>query len=122
MTVNEREVEEGKIWAILSHLSLFTGLPLFAIPLLYKHNAFALQHAKWAGAAYAGALATWILVSLISLITCGMGAVLYVLILSWWIPAVQGLLGAAQGKLEEPLFVGAIAQKLFSSILLIDQG
>jgi len=40
------EVEEGKVFAILSYALSFVGLPFFLIPLIMRNNEFSLYHAK----------------------------------------------------------------------------
>ena len=43
---DSKEVEDGKIFAILSYVLNFVGLPFFLVPLIMRNNAFSLYHAK----------------------------------------------------------------------------
>jgi len=40
------DMEEGKLFAILSYALGFVGLPFFIVPLIQRNNAFSLFHAK----------------------------------------------------------------------------
>jgi uncharacterized membrane protein len=41
-----KEIEDGKVFAILSYALSFVGLPFFLAPLIMRDNDFALYHAK----------------------------------------------------------------------------
>ena len=44
--VGDKEMEEGKTFAILSYVLNFVGLPFFLVPLIMRNNEFSLYHAK----------------------------------------------------------------------------
>ncbi|MBW1879891.1 MAG: hypothetical protein JRI25_16875 [Deltaproteobacteria bacterium] len=121
--LTDQEVEEGKIFALLSYASLPTGIPLFIIPMIQRDNAFALQHAKWAGVAWLGYLVTFFLLFLvtffIAMITCGFGTPLvffsFVGFL-FWIPGLQGFIYALNGEAREPMAIGGITEQLFGRL------
>lgn len=113
--------DQGKFQAIASYLSLLTGWPLFLWPLVVRDDAFGLQHGKWAGALYVGYLASVFAFVLFSVVTCGMGSVLFFLIFLWWIPAAMGVMAVLNGKLEPPFGAEPLASNLFGSIVPKDQ-
>jgi uncharacterized membrane protein len=45
-SMDEKEVEEGKVFAILSYVLTFLSIPFFLIPLIMRNNEFSLFHAK----------------------------------------------------------------------------
>jgi len=44
--MEQKEIEEGKPFAILSYALNFVGLPFFLVPLIMRNNEFSLYHAK----------------------------------------------------------------------------
>lgn len=121
--MSEEEVEQGKVFAILSYASLPTGIPLFIIPMVQRDNAFALQHAKWAGVAWLGYLCSFFLLFLvtffIAFITCGFGTPLVVFSFAaflFWIPGLQGFIYALNGEAREPMLIGGITEQLFGRL------
>jgi hypothetical protein len=117
------EIRKGKAWAFLSYLSMILGVPLFAVPLLLRDNEFALQHAKWAGSAYVGFVAALVggavLSAVVSFVTCGIlspAVALSLLAFLFFVPALQGAIAALEGRVDEPIIVGEIAELLFDHI------
>jgi hypothetical protein len=123
MGLTEKEVDEGKVFALLSYASLPTGLPLFAIPMIQRDNAFALQHAKWAGVAWLAYLVTFfalfVVTFIIAMITCGFGTPLVLFSFAaflFWIPGIQGFIYALNGEAREPMLIGGITEQLFGRL------
>ncbi len=103
------EVDQGKAIAMLSHASLFFGLPLFLIPMVTRDNRFALHHGKAAAVTY-----IYFMVSLVSMIiTCGLTIPLVMLA---YIPAIVGIVQAANGQLAGTWGFGTLGEKLFGNL------
>ena len=112
------QIEAGKPLALLSYATFVVGFPLFVLPMLSRDNAFALRHAKYAGAIYVGSLAFFLITFALSFVTCGLGSFLMVLLLAFYIPIVQGTLNALNGSTEPPMLTGEFAETLFSGVTL----
>ncbi len=105
----EQEVEEGKTMAILSHASLLFGLPMFMIPMMQRENRFALHHSKAAAVTF---LLFWISAAL-TFVSCGL---FFPLMLLCYIPALIGLIQAANGKLAGTWGMGGFGESVFSGL------
>lgn len=101
--------ENGQAMAIFAHLSILFGLPIFLIPLLQRDNAFSLHHAKAAGAIYG----LFLLCALVSMITCGLGVPLALLC---YVPAIVGIVRAANLQEAGPWGLGDIGERIFSRL------
>lgn len=116
-------IEQGKSMALVSWIGLLVGLPLFVIPFLQNDNEFATYHARHALVAFIIALvwSTVIVVAfmIFAVVTCGFGYVLFpivlLLLLAPLVPVVDGLIKAANGKVEPPLAIGELTSKLFNT-------
>ena len=116
-SVTEQEINDGKMMAYVSYASMFTGLPLFAIPMIQKDNAFSLQHAKYAGATWILLFVSAVVITIINI--CAMGFLSFLYLLPWLgavILGIMGFLNANKGKLDPPPAVGGLAQKMFGSM------
>lgn len=122
--------DEGRMWAAISYVGLFAYLPLGLIPLIWRNDAYALQHGKYAMAAWVG----WLVASIvggvaalaISFVTCGlMGFVtipLLMLVGLWpWATAIHGLLLVYNKDWSEPIGSFGLHDQLFQSVQLEDQ-
>ncbi len=109
-------VEQGKTWAFLAYASFFVGLPVWIIPLAQRDNAYALYHAKQAGASYLLGAAVAMVVAIIAVITCGIGAILFPLALFPLVTSIHGLLIVNNGEAREPMLVFGLGDKLFGSL------
>jgi uncharacterized membrane protein len=117
-TVSPEEIEAGKTMATIAWVGMFTGLPLFIIPLAQRDNAFAFFHAKHAALVYIIAMIIAVVVMVISVITCGMGTPLMVLLFLTLVPTIDGLIKAINGKMEDPLITGGFTEQLFGGLKL----
>lgn len=106
-----KDIDSGKAMAIFSHCSIVLGLPVFIIPMITRDNEFALHHAK-AAAANFGAL---ILFIAITFATCGLA---FPLIFLCYIPALVGIVHAANGEEAGAWGLGGMGESLFSSLRL----
>lgn len=98
-------VDEGKPMAVLSHMSILFGLPIFLIPLIRRENAFALHHAKSAMVIFLLFIAAFIA----SFVTCGLAVPLALLL---YVPAIVGVVHAARGERAGPWALGHWGEKL----------
>lgn len=109
-------IEQGKTLAYLSYASYFVGLPIWLIPIIQKDNAFSLYHAKQAGASYILGMGAAMIIGVIAVVTCGLGAVLFPLALFPLITSIHGLILVSNGEVREPALVFGLGDKLFTSI------
>ena len=103
------EIEEGKTLAILSHASLLFGIPLFIVPILTRDNRFALHHAKAAGVTFS----LFIVSASLTAISCG---IFFPMMLLCYVPALIGIVQAANGQLAGPWGMGDMAERLLGGL------
>lgn len=122
--------DNGKLWAALSYVGIFMGLPIGAIPLLQRDDAYALRHGKTATAVWLGVFGLSIIFSLvysaIVTITCGFGFFLLPMVMLPWLWGAvvggHGLLITMNGQWDEPIGGFGLGERLFPSILLKEGG
>lgn len=107
---------DGRMLAVLSYVSLFVGLPLFVIPLAQKKDAFAMFHARQAGALFVLSLFEGIALALVTVFTCGLGFVLLPILFLPWIGAGHGILLSLRDEYAEPVLTFGFGEKWFGSI------
>lgn len=118
--------DQGKMVAAIGYAGFFFGLPLGVIGLFMRDDAFALEHGKHATAVwllhFVLVLVLSFIISAIATVTCGLGAILYPIVL---IPAlagagtsIHGLILALQGDDSEPFGGFGLGPMLFASITL----
>jgi len=107
------DVEQGKALAIVGYLVS----PLWIIPLLQRDNAFALFHAKQAMiyTIFMGILGA--IISVVSLVTCGFGAILAIAIFPFMYPWIMAIVYAAQGQYKPMPWIGFLADKYFAGMV-----
>ena len=132
-TMNELEqtvTDEGRLWAILSYAGFLVGLPLGIIPMVMRNDAYALHHGKIATTVYLAALATsmavFVLGTIVSFVTCGLGSILMIpallLVAAWPLTtAIHGLVITLNREWAEPLGDFGLAERLFGSLQLDDR-
>ena len=109
------DVEEGKVFAILSYALSIIGLPFFLIPLIMRNNAFALYHAKQCLIIWLGGIVVGVLGSLLSFICIGLillpigGIILLVL-------TIMGLINAVNGKAVPVPLIGKWGEDWFKGL------
>ncbi|MFT5679889.1 MAG: hypothetical protein ACI8RZ_000794 [Myxococcota bacterium] len=119
-SLSTETIEAGKPLAIISYAALPFGVPAFIIPMLTRDNAYALQHAKYAGAIFVAGLAVFAVTFAVAFISCGFGTPLVGITLFFIVPALQGFLAALNGTEEIPMVVGPWAEKMFAGVTLKD--
>jgi hypothetical protein len=116
--------DQGKMWAILSYVGLIFFLPLGAIPMIMRDDSYALYHGKNATAVWLGALISSIVLSIVitvlSAVTCGVGAILFPLALlpGLWllVTGIHGLILTLNAKWQEPMGVFGLGDRLFANV------
>lgn len=98
-------VEDGKPMAVLSHMSILFGLPIFLIPIIRRDNAFALHHAKSAMVIFLMFIAAFVA----SFVTCGLAVPLALLL---YVPAIVGVVHAARGEPAGRWALGHLGERL----------
>ena len=98
--------EDGRSLAILSHMSLLFGLPIFVIPLVQRKNALALHHAKAAMVIYFAFCGTLLL----SIYSTGLFIPLAMLL---YLPGLVGIYRAIQRQKAGRWGLGDLAERLF---------
>lgn len=103
----EPETEDGgKLMAVLSHLSVFFGVPVFLIPLFRREEPLATDHARAAAVVYTAFYAT--------LAVALFGAPLvFALTMFLYVPAAIGVYQSVLGAAPGPWAGGRIATWLF---------
>lgn len=112
----DAEIEAGKSMALISWLSMLVGLPLWIIPMVQRDNAYALYHAKHAGMAFIASMVVALVVVMLNFVTCGALFFLVPLLFVTWVPVIDGLIKAINGRVEPPIIVGAFTDKLFGGL------
>lgn len=115
VAVDPQEIESGKMFAILSYVLSFVGLPFFIIPLIQKDNSFSLYHAKqvlmlWIAGAIIGVASAILTVICIGPV---LGAVAGVAL---FVFAIMGLMAAAKGEMKPLPLIGKMAEEWFKTI------
>jgi len=113
------QIEQGKMWAILSYASMFVGFPVCVLPLAIRDNEFALYHARHATIVYLAAMVLSVAFVFIYLITCGIGILFLPLLFLLWVPTIHGFVLAAGGKMEEPMGLFGLGDKVFGSLQVV---
>jgi len=107
------DIEPGKMLAVLGYLIS----PLWIIPLIQRDNAFALFHAKQAMVYTIVMVILGAIISVFSMITCGVGAVLAFGIFPFLYPYIMGIIYAAQGEYRPMPWIGQFADTYFSGLV-----
>ncbi len=108
--------DAGRLFAVAAQASPFVGLPLWLVPFLLRDDAFSLYHAKQACLVYLGGLISGAIISAIAGATCGIGAVLFLFMPLWLIPAIMGMFEAFGGRRTPLILVGDMAEDLISFV------
>lgn len=103
---------ESRLMAGLSYASMFTGFPLFLIPLLQKNDDFAMFHARQAAEAYVVAVVLFFAINIIGVVTCGFGYLLFPLLFFPWLPAIHGVVLVLNDERKAPMGTFGLADKM----------
>lgn len=113
---DQKEIDEGKTFAILSYALGLVGLPFFLVPLIMRNNGFALYHAKQC-------LMLWI-VGMVGGTVCGVlmavciGIILLPLFsIGMLVLDILGLVNAVKAEAKPLPVIGKYANDWFKSIV-----
>jgi hypothetical protein len=107
------DIDSGKAMAILAHTSIVLALPVFLAPLIMRQNDFALHHAKAAGANFL----FFVIFGVLAVLTKGLAVPLMFLC---YIPALVGIVNAANGRSAGQLGLGPLGERIFHTIAARD--
>jgi uncharacterized membrane protein len=115
-SLDPKEIESGKMMAILSYIPIaMVGLIIAIVTLAQKNNAFALYHAKQALTLYLiGLGASLICIPL--LFVCIGGPLMAAVGIASLVFCVLGIVNANAGECKPLPWIGAYAEKWFASI------
>lgn len=108
--------QEGRIWAYLSYASVFIGFPLFIVPFIQRNDGFALYHAKQAAVTYGLWIVLLMLYFTISTVTCGLGVILFPMVMLPYVPMIHGFVLVSNGEEKEPIGVFGAGDALFKGV------
>ena len=114
--MTEKEVGEGKAFAIISYVLNFLRLPFWLVPLIMRDNDFALYHAKQCMLLWIAAMvATVAAVPLVFL--CGIGIPIIIgIAIAAIVLNVIGLINASNGRAKPLPLIGGYAERWFRGI------
>ena len=110
-----KEIEEGKVFAILSYALSFIGLPFFLVPLIMRNNEFSLYHAKQCLIIWLGGVALSVISAPLSVICIGVILALvggiFLLVLN-----IMGLINAVKGEQKPIPVIGKWGEDWFKGL------
>jgi uncharacterized membrane protein len=110
--MSEKEIADGKAFAILSYAINFVGLPFWLVPLIMRNNDFSLYHAKQCLLMWLVGVATGV----VAIVPCAGWIIAIVVILGLLVFNVLGLINAINGRCKPLPLVGTFAEKWFEGL------
>ena len=111
-----KDVEEGRVFAVLSYALGLVGIPFFLVPLIMRNNEFSLYHAKQCLVLALLFLARGVLVSMMAVTVI----LLFLAPLVWlatcvvlWVGCIMGLMAASKGEMKPLPVIGRWAEDWF---------
>jgi len=119
--IDEKDVEEGKVFAILSYVLGFLGLPFFLVPLIMRNNTFSLYHSKQCLMIWLVAVAGSVISSVLVAVFC-LG-IITALVLAVFLVVVEiiGMINASKGEMKPLPLIGTYADDWFKGITKVDK-
>jgi uncharacterized membrane protein len=113
--MSPQEIEEGKVFAVLSYVLCIFGVPFWILPLVMRNNDFALFHAKqclmlWLAGFAGSAIAAALMLVLVGFV------LLPVLLIVLLVLLVIGLVGAINGQAKPLPLIGPYAVEWFKGV------
>jgi uncharacterized membrane protein len=113
--VSEKEIADGKVFAILSYVISLVGFPFWLVPLIMRDNAFSLYHAKQCFMLFLTVLVG--VVICVPLVFFCVGIPLaFVLGIGSLVLHIMGAVQANQGLMKPVPIVGVLAERWFAGI------
>ena len=115
ISIEAKEIEDGKAFAILSYALSFIGLPFFIVPLIMRNNAFALFHAKqclmlWLAGIALSVVCAPLMAICIGFILLPAGGI-FLLVLG-----IMGLINSIKAEVKMVPLIGKFAEDWFKGI------
>jgi uncharacterized membrane protein len=113
-----KEIEEGKVFAILSYVLGFLGIPFFLVPLIMRDNTFSLYHSKQCLMLWLVAMAGGMISGILTLVCIGVitGIALGIFI---FVVDIIGLINAKNGVMKPLPLIGKYADDWFKGIVKV---
>jgi uncharacterized membrane protein len=113
-----KEIEEGKVFAILSYVLGFAGIPFFLVPLIMRNNTFSLYHSKQCLMLWLVAMAGGMISGILTLVCIGLitGIALGIFI---FVVDIMGLINAMNGVMKPLPLIGKYADDWFKGIVKV---
>ena len=113
-----KDVEEGRVFAILSYALGLIGLPFFLVPLIMRNNEFSLYHAKqclvlWLAGIAVSVVSVPLMVVCVGLILLP-AAMIFLVVLD-----VMGLIAAVKGEQKPVPLLGKFGEEWFKGLIKI---
>lgn len=114
-TMDPKEIEEGKVFAILSYVLSLAALPFFIVPLIMRNNGFSLYHAKQCLIIWLLGLVGGVVSSILAAVCIGviLGIALGIFCL---VITIMGLINAINGKVQPVPLVGKLGIDWFKGL------
>ena len=109
--------DSSRAMAVLCHVSMVLGLPLWLVPMLTRDNAFTLHHAKDAAIIWVMGFVIFSAGLVIWFMTCGLLPV-FGLALLMWLPTLMGLFSAINGQMEEIPLITSLSRSVLGGMKL----
>lgn len=114
-SMDPKEIEDGKAFAILSYALNFVGLPFFLVPLITRNNEFSLYHAKqnlmlWLVGIVGGVVCGLLMIVCVGLILLPLLTV-FLLVLN-----IIGLINAIKGEPKPLPLIGKWGEEWFKGL------
>lgn len=114
-TMDAKEIEEGKTFAILSYALSILSLPFFLVPLIMRNNEFSLYHAKQCLIIWLGGIAVGVIGSLLMAVCIGIvllpAGFIFLLVID-----VMGLMNAINGRAKPVPVLGKWGENWFKGV------
>ncbi len=112
----EKVSDDARMFAVLAYGGMFVGMPLFILPLALRKDAFSIHHAKQAAEAFGWMLVCVFAYLVISFVTCGVGSLLFPIVMLPYIPTVHGLILALNNDWGRPIGTFGLADSMLSGV------
>ncbi len=113
--MDEKEIENGKTFAILSYVLGFLGIPFFLVPLIMRDTEFSLYHSKQCLMIWLVGIVGGTISGILALICIG---ILTAIALGIFILVVEiiGLMNSTKGLAQPLPLIGKYAEEWFKGI------
>ncbi len=114
--MSEKDVNEGKAFAIISYVLNFFRLPFWLVPLIMRNNEYALYHAKQCMILWLLGMVSGVICIPLAFIPCVGWVAIVVMLVGILVINVLGLINAMNGQAKPLPIIGVYAEKWFRGI------